>query len=96
MNNATYLKNIERYNTKIMNFLYDHVGPEEMVEDIQDSKLRTLCEEIKKWYAEMCDYWCDDEKRCVKNVVWGMKLATKCRDFGKKTGSITIMEAMEF
>lgn len=98
MNNAIYLNNINNYNTKIMQFLYDHVEPEQLVEDIKDKKLRTLCEEILKWNSEMNEYWVDDEKRCIKNVLWGMKLATKCRDFGKpkpKDG-ITIMEAMTF
>ena len=62
-----------------MQFLYDHVKPEQMVEDIKDKKLRTLCEEILKWNSEMNEYWVDDEKRCINNVIWGMKLATKCR-----------------
>ena len=61
------LETIETMNSKILDFLYEHVKPEEMVDDNKDSKLRDICKEIVKWYGEMGEYWCDNPVRIADN-----------------------------
>lgn len=75
------LETIESMNTKIMNFLYTHVGPEERIKDIKDEKLRGICTEIVKWYGEMGEYWVDNPARISNNFAWGTKLLAKCNKF---------------
>lgn len=75
------LEAIETMNTKILNFLYNHTKPEEMVDDIKDSKLREICKEIVKWYGEMGEYWCDNPVRIADNYAWGTKLLAKCNGY---------------
>jgi len=75
------LETIESMNTKIMNFLYAHVGPEERIKDIKDEKLRSICTEIVKWHGEMGEYWVDNPVRISDNYAWGAKLLAKCNKF---------------
>ena len=71
MTNIDMLNNIQKNNEIIMNFLYEHVKPEEHIDDIADNKLKSICKAIMKWYGEMGEYWCDNIDRIIHNNIWG-------------------------
>lgn len=75
------LKEIESMNIKIMDFLDAHTEPNQLLEDIKDAKLRSICAEIVKWYSEMGDFWIDDPLRISNNFAWGKKLLAKCDSY---------------
>ena len=77
------LQQIEKDNTEIMDFLYDHVEPEQLIDDIEDTGLRTICNAIKKWYAEMGEYWVDDVARIIHNSVWGTCIRVAIKKFNE-------------
>lgn len=74
---------IEHHNTEIMNFLYDHVEPEQRIDDIEDTGLKTICNAIKKWYAEMGEYWVDDYHRVIHNNIWGTCIRAAIKKFNE-------------
>ena len=75
------LQQIEKDNTEIMNFLYEHVEPEQRIDDIEDTGLKTICNAIKKWYAEMGEYWIDDVARIIHNSIWGTCIRVAIKKF---------------
>ena len=74
---------IEHQNTEIMDFLYDHVEPEQRIDDIEDTGLKTICNAIKKWYAEMGEYWSDDYRRVIHNNIWAACIRAAINKFNK-------------
>ncbi len=77
------LQQIEKDNTEIMDFLYDHVEPEQRIDDIEDTGLKTICKAIKKWYAEMGEYWVDDCHRIIHNSIWGTCIRVAIKKFNE-------------
>ena len=77
------LQQIEKDNTEIMDFLYDHVEPEQRIDDIEDTGLKTICNAIKKWYAEMGEYWVDDADRVIHNSIWGTCIRVAIKKFNE-------------
>ena len=77
------LQQIEKDNTEIMDFLYDHVEPEQSIDDIEDTGLKTICKAIKKWYAEMGEYWVDDVARIIHNSIWGTCIRVAIKKFNE-------------
>ena len=77
------LQQIEKDNTEIMDFLYDHVEPEQSIDDIEDTGLKTICNAIKKWYAEMGEYWVDDVERIIHNSIWGTCIRVAIKKFNE-------------
>ena len=77
------IQQIEKDNTEIMDFLYDHVEPEQMIDDIEDTGLKTICKAIKKWYAEMGEYWVDDVARIIHNSIWGTCIRVAIKKFNE-------------
>ena len=77
------LQQIEKDNTEIMDFLYDHVEPEQSIDDIEDVGLKTICNAIKKWYAEMGEYWVDDATRIIHNSIWGTCIRVAIKKFNE-------------
>ena len=77
------LQQIEKDNTEIMDFLYDHVEPEQSIDDIEDTGLKTICNAIKKWYAEMGEYWVDDATRIIHNSIWGTCIRVAIKKFNE-------------
>ena len=77
------IKQIEMDNMAIMNFLYDHVEPEQRIDDIEDTGLKTICNAIKKWYAEMGEYWVDDATRIIHNSIWGTCIRVAIKKFNE-------------
>lgn len=77
------LQQIEKDNTEIMDFLYDHVEPEQRIDDIEDKGLKTICKAIKKWYAEMGEYWVDDCHRIIHNSIWGTCIRVAIKKFNE-------------
>ena len=77
------LQQIEKDNTEIMDFLYDHVEPEQSIDDIEDKGLKTICNAIKKWYAEMGEYWVDDVARIIHNSIWGTCIRVAIKKFNE-------------
>ena len=77
------IQQIEKDNTEIMDFLYDHVEPEQMIDDIEDTGLKTICKAIKKWYAEMGEYWVDDCHRIIHNSIWGTCIRVAIKKFNE-------------
>lgn len=77
------LQQIEKDNTEIMDFLYDHVEPEQSIEDIEDTGLKTICKAIKKWYAEMGEYWVDDAARIIHNSIWSTCIRVAIKKFNE-------------
>ena len=77
------LQQIEKDNTEIMDFLYDHVEPEQSIDDIEDIGLKTICKAIKKWYAEMGEYWVDDCHRIIHNSIWGTCIRVAIKKFNE-------------
>lgn len=77
------LQQIEKDNTEIMDFLYDHVEPEQQIDDIEDTGLKTICNAIKKWYAEMGEYWVDDFHRIIHNSIWGTCIRVAIQKFNE-------------
>lgn len=75
------LQQIEKDNTEIMDFLYEHVEPEQRIDDIEDTGLKTICNAIKKWYAEMGEYWVDDPARIIHNSIWGTCIRVAIKKF---------------
>lgn len=80
---AGTIKQIEKDNKAIMNFLYDHVEPEQSIDDIEDTGLKTICNAIKKWYAEMGEYWVDDVARIIHNSIWGTCIRVAIKKFNE-------------
>ena len=74
---------IEHHNTEIMDFFYDHVEPEQRIDDIEDTGLKTICNAIKKWYAEMGEYWSDDYRRVIHNSIWGTCIRVAIKKFNE-------------
>ena len=74
---------IEHHNTEIMDFFYDHVEPEQRIDDIEDTGLKTICNAIKKWYAEMGEYWVDDAARVIHNSIWGTCIRVAIKKFNE-------------
>lgn len=72
---------IDRHNKEIMDFLYEHVEPEQRIDDIEDTGLKTICNAIKKWYAEMGEYWVDDPARIIHNSIWGTCIRVAIKKF---------------
>ena len=77
------IKQIEMDNGAIMNFLYEHVEPEQSIDDIEDTGLKTICNAIKKWYAEMGEYWVDDVARIIHNSIWGTCIRVAIKKFNE-------------
>ena len=77
------IEQIEKDNMAIMNFLYDHVEPEQSIDDIEDTGLKTICNAIKKWYAEMGEYWVDDAARIIHNSIWGTCIRVAIKKFNE-------------
>ena len=77
------LQQIEKDNTEIMDFFYDHVEPEQLIDDIEDTALKTICNAIKKWYAEMGEYWVDDVARIIHNSIWGTCIRVAIKKFNE-------------
>ena len=77
------IEQIEMDNKAIMNFLYDHVEPEQSIDDIEDTGLKTICNAIKKWYAEMGEYWVDDVARIIHNSIWGTCIRVAIKKFNE-------------
>ena len=77
------IEQIEMDNRAIMNFLYDHVEPEQSIDDIEDTGLKTICNAIKKWYAEMGEYWVDDAARIIHNSIWGTCIRVAIKKFNE-------------
>ena len=77
------IKQIENDNMAIMNFLYEHVEPEQRIDDIEDKGLKTICNAIKKWYAEMGEYWVDDTARIIHNSIWGTCIRVAIKKFNE-------------
>lgn len=75
------LQQIEKDNTEIMDFLYDHVEPEQSIDDIEDIGLKTICNAILKWYAEMGKYWVNDVARIIHNSIWGTCIRVAIKKF---------------
>ena len=74
---------IDRHNKEIMDFLYDHVEPEQRIDDIEDTGLKTICNAIKKWYVEMGEYWVDDYHRIIHNSIWGTCIRVAIKKFNE-------------
>ena len=77
------LQQIEKDNTEIMDFLYEHVEPEQSIDDIEDAGLKTICNAIKKWSAEMGEYWVDDVARIIHNSIWGTCIRVAIKKFNE-------------
>ena len=77
------IEQIEMDNKAIMNFLYEHVEPEQSIDDIEDTGLKTICNAIKKWYAEMGEYWVDDVARIIHNSIWGTCIRVAIEKFNE-------------
>lgn len=69
----------------VMDFLYKHVAPEQMIDEIEDVNLKTICQGIKKWYAESGEYWCDNATRIIHNSVWLTAIRAAIEKFNKNT-----------
>ena len=69
----------------VMNFLYKHVATEQMIDEIEDVNLKTICQGIKKWYAESGEYWCDNATRIIHNSVWLTAIRVAIEKFNKNT-----------
>ena len=77
------IQQIEMDNMAIMNFLHEHVEPEQSIDDIEDTGLKTICNSIKKWYAEMGEYWVDDCHRIIHNSIWGTCIRVAIKKFNE-------------
>lgn len=79
------MEQIEKDNTIVMDFLYKHVAPEQMIDEIADVNLRTICQGIKNWYAESGEYWCDNVERIIRNSLWLTCIKAAIEKFNKNT-----------
>ena len=77
------LQQIEKDNTEIMNFLCDHVEPEQRIDDIEDTGLKTICNAIMKWCAEMGECWVDDAARVIHNSIWATCIRVAIKKFNE-------------
>ena len=79
------MKQIDKDHSIVMDFLYKHVAPEQLVDEIKDVNLRTICQGIEKWYAESCECWCDDDRRIVHNSLWLTVIKAAIEQFNNNT-----------
>ena len=82
---STTMEQINKDHNIVMDFLYKHVAPEQMIDDIEDVNLRTICQGIKKWYAESCEYWCDNAARIIHNSLWLTAIKAAIEKFNNNT-----------
>lgn len=81
----TTMEQINKDHNIVMDFLYRHVKPEQMIDDIKDVNLRTICQGIKKWYAESGEYWCDNVARIIHNSLWLASIRAAIEKFNNNT-----------
>ena len=81
----TTMEQINKDHIIVMNFLYKHVEPEQMIDEIEDVNLRTICQGIKKWYRESCEYWCDNAARIIHNSLWLTAIKDAIEKFNSNT-----------
>lgn len=80
-----HMEQINKDHTIVMDFLYKHVAPEQMIDEIEDVNLRTICQGIKKWYAESGEYWCDNAERIIHNSLWLASIKDAIKKFNDNT-----------
>lgn len=88
----TIMEQINKDHTIVMDFLYKHVEPEQMIDEIEDEDLRVICQSIKKWYAESYEYWCDDEDRIIYNSLWLKAIKSAIEKFNEDYSTLTITD----
>lgn len=82
------MEQINKDHVVVMDFFYKHVAPEQMVDEIKDINLKTICQGIKKWFVESGEYWCDNVDRIIHNSLWLTCIKVAIEKFNENTFKI--------
>ena len=86
------MEQINKDHVIVMDFLYKHVEPEQMIDEIEDEDLSVICQSINDWYAESGEYWYDDEDRIIYNSLWLKAIKSAIEKFNEDYSTLTVTD----